>query len=147
LPALAILLVAASACGSEQQPKRSEASSVAPSSTSSQSAAEFCGDLNAFSAAAGPAFEMTASGLMNKDRKPSRKALSSAVLLMQQSGSQLVTKVPDHVRDDLTIVVNAAAEAAKKLASGAPPDKAVAGLMSDKVSAARKTVTDYRGPC
>ncbi|MEV4000629.1 hypothetical protein [Actinomadura sp. NPDC049753] len=103
--------------------------------------------MNSFSTAAGPAFEMTASGLMNKDHKPSREALTSAVLLMQQSGSQLVAKVPEQVRDDLTIVLNAAAKAAKKLASGTPPDKAVAGLMSDKVSAARKTVTDYRGPC
>ncbi|MEU4828232.1 hypothetical protein AB0H37_40785 [Actinomadura sp. NPDC023710] len=58
-----------------------------------------------------------------------------------------VTKVPAQVRDDLTIVLNAAAKAAKKLASDTPPDKAVAGLMSDKVSAARRTVTDYRGPC
>jgi hypothetical protein len=90
---------------------------------------------------------MTASGLLNKDRKPSRKALTSAVILMRQSGSQLVTKVPAQVRDDLTIVLDAAAKAAKKLASDTPTDKAVAGLMSDKVSAARKTVTDYRGPC
>ena len=142
-----ILLVAASACGSEQQPKRSATASASPSASSPQSVAELCGRLNAFSAAAGPAFEMTASGLMNKDRKPSRQGVTSAVLLMQQSGSQLVTKVPDQLRDDLAIVLNAAAKAAKKLASGTSPDKAVAGLMSDKVSAARETVTAYRGPC
>jgi hypothetical protein len=147
LTILSIALATVSACGTGHRPTRSPATTASPSSSSAQSLADFCGDLNAFSTAAGPTFDLEAFGILNKHQKPSRKALSSSVTLILLIGPRLMTKLPSGIHDDLRLVLGAASEAAKKLATDTPPDKAVAALTTAKASAARKKITDYRGPC
>ncbi|MBX6766270.1 MAG: hypothetical protein IRY90_03800 [Actinomadura rubrobrunea] len=121
---------------------------MSPSASSpSQDHSKLCGNLNAFAAAAGPSFDLAAIGLLNETKQPSRKALDSYVSTILQFGTELMLLVPDHLRDDLQMVLDAAMVSAKKLKSDTPPGDAVAALTTDKVAAARKRIVDYRGPC
>lgn len=73
--------------------------------------------------------------------------MSSYVGAMAFEGTLLLGHLPSDTADDLRTVVYAAAGAKTKLAAGDPAASAIAPLVTDKVSAARKAVVAYRGYC
>jgi hypothetical protein len=152
---LTAIVFAAGACGgdpaepSPSPPPTSAAvsPSSSPSSAGPESQAEFCANLNAFAAAAGPTFELGTIALIDGETPNERAGVSRLVDAIALNGVLIKGELPTDLADDVDTVVGAATEAKTKLAKDVPASDAVAALKTDKVKAARDAVVAYRGSC
>lgn len=153
-------VVALAACGSgspTDSAARSDSADVtvsdapAPSSTpapppsSGESLAELCSDLYAFTAAAGPVFDLARFALADGETPEERRTVSVYVHSMALQGMLLA----DHpeMGENFRAVALAAAESERKLRDGVPASEAIAPLTDDRVTAARETAVAFRGEC
>ncbi|MCE6993772.1 hypothetical protein LZG04_02955 [Saccharothrix sp. S26] len=147
----AVVALAACGSGSGSVPgsatARSDTADVPASSPapSGESTAEVCSDLYAFTAAAGPVFDLARFALADGETPEERRTVSVYVHGMALHGVLL----SDHPEMGATYrtVALAAAEAKRKLADGVPAAEAIAALTDDQVTAARETAVAYRGDC
>ena len=108
--------------------------------------AAFCARLNAFSAVAGPAFDLGAIALIDGETPNERRNVTQLINGMVE-GVRLKPDLPPDLGDDLDTVVAAAGAALRKLTDGASAEEATDLLLTEEVKAARDAVVKYRGPC
>lgn len=116
-----------------------------PSPSSGESAAEVCADLNAFTVAAGPMFDLARFALADGETPEERRTVGVYVHSMALHGVFL----SDHpeMGEHFRTVALAAAESKRKLMDGVPASEAIAALTDERVTAARETAVAFRGEC
>jgi hypothetical protein len=156
---LAVVAFAAAACGSSEpdtappappataSPSAAGTPTPTPSPDGAAALAAFCADLNAFAAAAGPAFDLGALALIDGETPNERRNVSQLVDSIAVHGTLIEPELPADLADDLATVVAAAGAAKAKLASDAAASEAVDLLQTQKVKAARDALVKYRGSC
>lgn len=150
-----VLVVATCAvvgCGTAQDVADPTASSPAPAPTvdPTQEQAAFCGDLYAYTAAAGATFDLSTFGLfIDGESTEEREGIAAAVGSITRSGTRLISnaRLPPDVAVEVGTVVTASSAATEALANGTPALEAVTPLRTGEAKAARDASAAYPELC